>query len=441
MPVRIANLGQYTPLRPLLIVFLISLVVRLAIFWFMLGQVDEPHIRTVTPDVKHYIIASEHILRDFDFSHYDLDGFGPGYPAYIALLRAVFADDARIMVGFNLLVSALGSLLLGLLAWHLTGDHRVAWLASLIHALSPSSIFLATTLLSDTVYFTLLAAGLFLFVLALKSDRKWLYILCGVWFGVAPLVRSIGTFFPAVLLVIAWAFLRRRPIISSRHFRRFPVGPVVTVALAFALLWGYTLRPREAGEPPISYAAYNGLFKVTAKIRSELNGTTYDKGLEDSYRAMDDMKQEKQCGLMEAFMLCSQAEFSRCAREHPLVTASVIVNNAWNNSNSEISVVSASLPAWGADWREWEKRLERYKLNYRHVVFALIGMVLLIFRRRWDLVWIVGTIYAYFYLTNAFVMGQGNRPFYPGMIAWSILAAYALSAGVAWAAGRRSRGV
>ena len=413
-------------LRALAGVFAISWAVRLALFTFVLIQIDEDQLRQATPDVANYFAASDAIL-DLDLLDPSLSSFGPGQPVYIAFLRTVFVDDARFMLAFNLLIGAIGSFLLGFLAWRLTDDARAAWLAGLIHALSPSAISLSLILLSDTLYFTLVAGGLLLFVQALKSEQKWIFLLCGIWFGLTPLIRSIGVFLPLLLPVIGWLLLRRHRLDSFRPMWHRIAWPVLTALISFALLWCYTLRPRTPEDPPISFPAYSGMMKLASKIHARVDGIGYDSAWARACRRADSVQGARQCGPMEAYMAQSISEFRGCVKSYPLKSAQVMFNNTWSNANDEHIIIGASLPRWQPSYREYERWAERNFVHYRHLAFMLLGLVMLGIHRRWDVLWTALIIYAYFLVTSAMTLEWGNRTFHPGLIGWAIPAGYALS--------------
>lgn len=421
--------------RALASVFLVSLVVRVVLFICMLGQTDSAFLRAATPDVGAYFAASDHIMK-FELGDPSLNSFGPGHPVYLALLRTLLGDNVYLMILFNLIVGSLGSLLLGLLTFRLTDNLRAAWIAGLIHALSPSAISLSLILLSDTLFFTLLVAGLLFFVQALLlGDRRW-YLLSGVWFGLIPLVRSIGVFFPLVLPLVAWLILRQTQLNTFRPMGRRMVWPTLTVLISFALLWGYTLRPRTPEDPPISLPAYNGMIKLAAKIDTKVHGISWDSAWRKAMESVDSVETARGCGFKEAYMAAAKRRFRSYLVEQPLTSLQVLFRNAWSNANSEHILVGASLPRWSEAWFRYEKLMASHFLNYRHLLFALFGLVVLGIDRRWDVAGISVLIYAYFLATSAITLEWGNRTAFPSMIGWALPAA----CGLAWILARLRRG-
>lgn len=86
---------------------------------------------------------------------------------------------------------------------------RVGWWAGLVTAISPALIVESGNLITESVFLTLIFAGLTAYVAALDSRRTAHYVAAGVLLALATLTRAVFLLFP-LLLAMHLMLIRRR---------------------------------------------------------------------------------------------------------------------------------------------------------------------------------------------------------------------------------------
>jgi hypothetical protein len=180
----------------------------------------------------------------------------PGYPTLIAALSAVLGEDV-IYVG--LLVSALSNLWLALavlvLVQHFSAELRFSALCAMAVALFPPLWRISFVLAPDALCVALVVSALAAAARA-RSSRGWL--VCGVLFGLAWLVRSTSLLILPGLLWWMWRTRTRREAMSA-------VVVLVVGALLIASPW-LVHTQQTWGSPLRSDAGYYWLQDYYARI-------------------------------------------------------------------------------------------------------------------------------------------------------------------------------
>lgn len=154
---------------------------------------------SLTGDSRAYIILAENILSHGSFSLSNEAPFvpesfrSPGFPIFLAFLFTFFGPSLFALSVHALLMS-LAPILFYIYTrrWH----ERAAFWAAIVFALEPVRIFLASSLLTDSLFCVLFLASL----IALERGRVSLLAatIAGVLLGLAILVRPIAQFLPFV---------------------------------------------------------------------------------------------------------------------------------------------------------------------------------------------------------------------------------------------------
>jgi len=189
--------------HPFAWIFVIALVVRLFYLSAMIDQIGSEALLTLSPDVTNYLMAAADIVEGTGLDSNGVLIFGPGYPLFLALQGFLFGFSPLLLILIQIFLSATVSVLLTRFALCLIDDLKTAIVAGLLHVLSMTSITLATTLLSDTLFMALILSGLILYHRGLSSGRLPDYIGSGLLFTTAALTRGVGMPFVAVLIVLA----------------------------------------------------------------------------------------------------------------------------------------------------------------------------------------------------------------------------------------------
>ena len=126
--------------------------------------------------------------------------FGPGYGVFLGANFFLFGVNPLGIILVQILLSSFICLMLYRLGHELTGMKSVGYIAGYMSALSFTAISLSTIILSDTFFLFLFLWGNLAFLLGLKNRKRSYFIFAGITIGLSILTRSIGQFWPLVLL-------------------------------------------------------------------------------------------------------------------------------------------------------------------------------------------------------------------------------------------------
>ncbi|MBN1343466.1 MAG: glycosyltransferase family 39 protein [Phycisphaerae bacterium] len=211
-------------LRATLLVFALSLGLRLV--WVYLSDVKP------IDDFKSYDEYAWSWLKSGQFGSEGAKAWRtPGYPAFLALIYAVFGHSVKAAGFAQALLGALSSALIVLLASNVISP-RASGIAGLIHAVSPSFLVYVPVLASENATIPPLLAGLlFLAVAGKRIGLRRDVFLGGSGFliGLSMLVRPAVLFvLPAVLLLALYDPLRRQ--MRPRGLLSLVVGTLLAIA-------------------------------------------------------------------------------------------------------------------------------------------------------------------------------------------------------------------
>ncbi len=404
------------PVRLILTIFVMSLFTRFLVYWWMADQAVQP-VSDLIIDSIHYWKAAIAIRGSFDFDTHDLNIFGPGYPSFIAILGYI-TNKPSFVTFVQVFTSAFASAGLAFLGWRLTGEKKIALFCGLVHALSWNSISLANLIMSDSIFFTLIVFGLILYFEALHTNSWKFYLPAALILGMAPLFRSIGLFFAGPLVIIAISHLW--PLLGEKwkEKRRFLIGPAVVIGFVFLFVGGWVTRDRPPHLPPFAYSNDMGMFKVVALTRAELFDIEYSD-------AMGQIAKEiKENEPWDHKLNYVQETFLDLVLTHPFTVVGCIISSGSEKANNSKTHLWRCLPDWARSINKFEDFQNSYFISYRVSLLVIIGIVLIWRERRFRLLIALLSIYLYFIVMSGFTVNTWGRIFYPGMIAWSILAAY-----------------
>jgi 4-amino-4-deoxy-L-arabinose transferase-like glycosyltransferase len=203
----------------------------------LLAVVAHPE-RLSLPDTGSYLRPALNLLTGHGFSQREEPPFVPDasrtpvYPLFIALLYGLFGQQPLIIVGVQILVSALTCGLTYLLGVQLLPE-RGARLGGLLLTFSLGSIVYSFYILTETL-FTVLLLGMAYGLAAYwhKAQARWLAV-GGLLMGAAILCRPIALFYPLVVSPLAGVVHRDRLL-------KFPLGLLRQGIAAALLLLGAT---------------------------------------------------------------------------------------------------------------------------------------------------------------------------------------------------------
>lgn len=390
---------------------------------------DTTRLLALTPDIADYIDAADKILASFDFSSTGVIIFGPGFPVWLAVQVAIFGKSPVILTIINIIFASLGSALLTAFAYKITKNRILSLIAGLLNAISFLAISLSCMLLSDALFFTVILAGLLIFAGGLESNRMARFVIAGLIFGVATLMRSVSQLFYVVLILYAIIYYHNQVgmhlgLLFKRLWR-----PAATVLIMILVIAGWSFRNQlTLGHSQTALSGYGGLKALTVLARADLNNSEYSKELGlyvDQLNAARDAAADT-AGEEYVFTRFVRKSFDEIALNHPLVVAGAWAKNVISNINDEWGVHYWFFPAWEQKLRNITSWCDKKGLNYRVSLISLIGLFIFLRMRKYRAVLILCTIYCYFAFIAGFSVWQGARIFYPGQIAQNILMAAAL---------------
>lgn len=408
-------------------VFAFALLLRLLYFRVLVAQVGEERLAAMSTDMKNYYAAANAIASGFDFSHWGVTIFGPGYPSFLAMMGVPFEMSAYAMILGQVIVSSLASVLLAVLAKRLTGSARIGFAVGLINATSLLAIELSCYMWSETLFFALITAATLTQLLGHEKPKNiMLFVISGLLLASAALTRSVGQWLflamvPSVLLVYG-SGLPVRELLTWNRLR----GPVTTVLVTVCLigLWiGHNYS--TIGVAHVAVSAPHGVSKAVKNIRVVSQGISF----EEADAAFNEEVQQHRLhpqGFRRALATHARESFISLLIHEPLACIKVLAQNAFKNMTidtttegppGKMPIISSLSPLFAFPG-----------VNYRSLVLMFFGAVMLWRSRKYRLLGFLSIVLVYFGTLGAFAFDQGSRIFYPAQMAGSILIAYPLVA-------------
>ncbi len=412
-----------TSRRDIIIIFGIALLLRALYLLFMANQYTSLVILHLLDDSQTYISIAKYFLGVNVAGADDLLLAGPGYGYLLATVFKLFGFTSWPTLILQIIVSSLGCVYIYKIAEKLINIRTVSLIASLLAATSLTSISLSTSILTDSLFFFLLVVAIYYFLLGLNNGQWKYFIFCGVLLGISSLIRSVGLFFPVVLIFIAFVFPLNSSVLSRKSalLRSIITGLIlIIVALPWAIKNNSeheiftvsetgTLAARNYLCSKIIYEAESR--KSLIEIRDWMAAPKTVQGRPETARERHD----------HAIAVIKEV-FSR----YPGTFFKVFFENIFENIGALSTIHSLQLPQFRNSFEIYTEKLFT-KGNSLFVFFlSLIGFVLLFWDGKKREALILASIYGYFAFLSGFTYWQGSRIFYPGQLAWVILVAVAL---------------
>jgi 4-amino-4-deoxy-L-arabinose transferase-like glycosyltransferase len=186
-----------------LMIFAVAVIARLG-FVAVHGSI-------ATPDTSGYQLLARNLLRFHAFSASEAPPLQsaisrpPVYPLFLALLLAA-GHYAIVPAVVQAILDALVCVMIFLMASRVA-RRPFAVAVSLLYALHPGAVTNSATLLSDSLFTTLLCIAVFLALIAAERLSSRLAFCSGLVFGLATLCRSIGVL---ILIAVVCVLIVRR---------------------------------------------------------------------------------------------------------------------------------------------------------------------------------------------------------------------------------------
>lgn len=391
------------------------------------------------PDTIDYTTAAAAIVRHFDYNTEGVAMFGPGYPSFLALQEIIMGIHPIAMLIIQILLSAAGSYFLMQFTLKLTGEKKIAIIAGLLNAFSFTSITLANSLLSDTLFFVLTLVGLILFWRILERGGIVLSVVTGIVFTIVVLTRAIAMLFPLILLLFAgihFAPLCKQNT-KSYLLKLVPALTVVLVVAVCLCAWGYR-NYRADGISGVTFSGPYALSRLSCLTESRLHGSDFPICMSSFTQ-----QAKEQAGDSLPWRLVysrnATSSFKNLLSSHPLAVAATIAINIRDNVHCENEFQYSQVPYWNDTMKRLVRFIYKKGLNYRVSLLSLLGFIILFVSKRRHNAIFLALVWFYFAIFSGLALWQGSRIFYPGQIAWSILSAYSISTILFWLISRIRR--
>lgn len=443
------------------VVLLAALVLRVVLMLTVFNSADP-----FAGDGPFYILNAQETWRlgiqppDWPYAETSVytTSIGPVYPVFLIPFYRLIPNSAPVAqaVSARMAQSVLDVvivLLVYLITRHLFG-RRVGRVALVAQALDLRYIFTAGTIATETLFLTLFIASMLLYLRATVPPHdeaptgrfRW----AGVLLGLAILTRPVPLLFPAVLIVHV-LLVRFAPGGDKSMQPRYLRGLAWMLGLAALLVVPWLLRTSYVkGEfVPISDTGAVHFWRATRE----------DGDLITTSDAQAQAAAEDQVYDLEAPVASTSGEqYVEAGVEHikqsPLKWAGAILADTAGSLLQPYGTVIATPRGAGvrqaaSAWLSGEgsfgdvlavpglwRRLLMYIWHYWALIGGLVGAVLAVRRRWWDLLPLAGWS-AYVIATTAVLLVE-PRYLFPAMFPFTVLAAYATVEAWDWLAARRA---
>ncbi len=418
------SIGQFLQRRDLQYLFLFAFILRLSYMMLMLGQLPLQDLMSLCPDSIRYTDLGERLLHFGIVDESTVLIFGPGYGVFLAAVFLVVGPSPIMVVLIQILLSSLSCLMIYRLGRELIGSKAVGYIAAMLSALSFTSVSLATILLSDTLFFFLFLWGNLAFILGSKNGQRPYFIFSGIFVGLAALTRTIGQFWPLLMIALIFVLCSRRPrqwksFAGKVTYRRAFWAP--GIAMVIMLLWmgrNYVVHDT----PMLAFTGAGGPANVAIMTVSEIEDVEPGEVIAGWQRKHMPEKSIADMTYAERYRVYSAGTWD-VLRKYPGGMINTYRHLVWLNLHEMNELYRLQLPRQANEILSVIYRLRIQNVHYYCFWLSVAGLVALIVMRRWRAFLFLGLLYGYFAAMIGFTRWQGSRLFYPGQIAWSILIA------------------
>jgi 4-amino-4-deoxy-L-arabinose transferase-like glycosyltransferase len=407
----------------LFVLFVLAFTLRIIFLLTSISQIGLDGISRASPDGVLYINMAEDIINGTNDYENGFFSFGPGF-AY--LLAAVFAVGGKGLFPFlilQIIISSLSCVLIYRLAVLLTRSYSVATVAGILSAISYTSIMQSLVVLSDISFFFIFLLSLILYIKGFDTGRWRYFIGAGLLAGIAILFRSVGQFWPFMMIILVYPLIRfgtRLPSFAT-HTRRLFLKSIVAVMLAVCIVSIWVVRNVFVHELPIlADAGVNGAARVTILVLERIEERPMAEIWPRLQREYMEEHRLKELTPRDSYSFFVD-QIRRTVYEHPKEFAMTYIELLWQNLNEISYFHRRLLPDFNREIIALEYKIKNLWLNYVNFVLSMCGLLILLITRQYRAFAVLAGVYIYFAVFIGFGYWQGSRLFFPGQIAWSIL--------------------
>jgi hypothetical protein len=404
----------------LIALFFFAVIVRLIFLSQVVDQIGFNGLARFSPDAELYINTAQAIISGADSNENGIFTFGPGYPFFLVLNFLIWGNRISFIILIQMALSAGSALLVYRLAKIIGESYSVALIAAILFALSYTSIALSIIPLSDALYVFLFLVGTIAFLEGLNKRAYGFMIFSGVATGVAILTRSIGQFWPLIMLAYTWLVRPDTALGLSFRRRYWPAVLGAGISIAILVFWiGRNFIVHDA--PIVSLAGPIGAAKIAGQAAKNMENEA--KGIaqycDESAKRDSSIILDLQAIGYKYDVCYAKAIFMA----NPFGVIGTYLRITWENINDICYYHRALFPNNKGGLIKWEYYIKNHLLNYVNFALCLAGFGLLLMQRKYRQFIILFTLYLYYAALVGLTLWQGSRIFFPGQIAAVILIA------------------
>jgi hypothetical protein len=418
------------PRRELVVIFFWAVGLRICLLIGSVEQIGADKFLSASPDTVRYVCMATGLIKGEIADEGAFVIFGPGYALFLALVFLLFGVHAVPVILIQTVLSGIACIVIYKLSMILTDSHITSLIAAFLSVISLTSIFLSCQVLSDSLYFFLFLSGLVLYLKGLLEGSWRYYIVAGILTGFAVLCRSVGQFWPLVMIIIAFVFhstagddALHKPRLT---FKRRMTRSLVTIGVVYLIVFSWVMRNYLVhGVPMLAFTSAGGPANVAALTLERLENRKPDEIRADWINQYKTENRIEEFTYKDSYRMNLQCSW-RVFRTYPWESFKTYFALAWTNLNEISHFHRVSLPKFNPITIPWERKIKSNKWNYLNFYLSMMGLALLLLSRRWRAFGILALIYFYYASMIGFTRWQGSRLFFPGQVAWAILIAVAL---------------
>jgi len=405
-------------------IFLIALILRLIFLLLMLGEHGTQPLAGLFDDSAKYIKAADCLFGISTTGQYELYLVGPGYPFFLGIINIIFGRVDWLVMALQIIMSGLTCVGIYLIARRLIANDTVAVLAGLIAAVSMTSISLANSLLTETLFLFLLVLSLERFFKGLAENRWTSFAAAGILGGLAVLVRSAAMFFPVLLVLFAviipagWIRARRGQLILKA---------VVTALIMTVISLGWAARNSAVHD--VFTVAGTGMGAARLYLAGRVVYAVGERPPHE-YRAFRDSLYEStvpdiRAGKYKKLNEEATAFVTATMREYPARFIWTYISTIIHNMTVISTLEYAQIPQLGGIFEFFDRRFSPGYKNPIILILTLTGFIILA-RRSLRIAIILLSVVVYFGAASGITFGQGSRVYFPAQAAYAIFVSAAL---------------
>jgi len=425
--IKMNNLNQtrkfYEPKRDLAIVFLAALLLRVIYLILMSNQYTSLVILNLLEDSKTYIDIARYFLGVNAAGADDLLLAGPGYGILLAASFKLFGFGCYPILIMQIIISSLSCVLIYKISFLLLNNRKISLIAGVLAAISLTSISLSNAVLSDSIFFFLLTLAIYNYLIGFNHNLWKPFVICGLLLGLATLVRSVGLFFPAVLIIMALILpLRTDSFQRKSLFIKAIVSGLIIIIVA--LPWAI----KNKVEHDIFTVSETGTLAARNYLASriiyeeEKSGTLLEIRNWMASTKIINGRPETAAERHAHAVTVIKTVFSK----YPGPFIRVFLTDIWENITTLDTIHALQLPGLRNLFEIYTNKISTKGRSSLIFFLSIIGFVLMFWERRSREALALALIYLYFAFLSGFTYWQGSRIFYPGQLAWIIFVAVVL---------------